>query len=139
MDIDICLDFVLIVFRYLIFAIISTVVNLLAQYSSFLFYDGFLALYFAMFFGTLAGLIVKYILDKKFIFFYETKDTKDNAKKFFMYSFMGIFTTALFFMFEIGFDYFIDSSNAKYIGAIVGLSIGYLVKYNLDKKYVFKE
>ena len=26
---------------------------------------------------------------------------------------------------------------SKYAGAIIGLSIGYIVKYNLDKKFVF--
>ena len=44
--------------KYIIFAIISTIVNLLFQYLSFLGYQGFGALYVAMFMGTLAGLIV---------------------------------------------------------------------------------
>ncbi|MEA2071990.1 MAG: GtrA family protein [Campylobacterota bacterium] len=129
----------MIAFRYVIFAIISTLVNLAFQYLSFLVYSGFLSLYVAMFMGTLAGLILKYILDKKYIFFHETKSKKDDGKKFFLYSLMGVFTTFIFWGFEIGFDYFLAFENAKYLGAVVGLSIGYIVKYNLDKKFVFKD
>jgi len=125
--------------RYVLFAIISTIVNLSFQYFSFFAYSGFMALYIAMFNGTLAGLILKYILDKKYIFFHTPKSKKDDGKKFLLYSLMGLFTTFIFWGFEIGFDYFFSDENAKYIGAVIGLSIGYIVKYNLDKKFVFKE
>jgi putative flippase GtrA len=129
----------MIAFRYVLFAIISTVVNLAFQYLSFAIYDGFLALYVAMFFGTLAGLILKYILDKKYIFFHTPKSKKDDGKKFLLYSFMGVFTTFIFWGFEIAFDYAFAFENAKYLGAVVGLGIGYIVKYQLDKKFVFKD
>ena len=125
-------------FNYIIFAVFSTVVNLSFQYISFMIYSGFLAIYIAMFFGTLSGLIVKYILDKKFIFNYETKTKKENLNKFMLYSLMGVFTTIIFWFFEVTFDYIFHSEIAKYIGAIIGLSIGYSVKYLLDKKFVFK-
>ena len=29
--------------------------------------------------------------------------------------------------------------NMREIGAILGLTLGYIIKYNLDKRYVFKE
>ena len=129
----------MIAFRYVLFAIISTVVNLAFQYLSFELYDGFMSLYLAMFNGTLAGLILKYILDKKYIFFHETKSKKEDGKKFLLYSLMGVFTTFIFWAFEIGFDAFVAFEGAKYLGAVLGLSIGYIVKYNLDKKFVFKD
>ena len=129
----------MIAFRYVLFAIISTIVNLGFQYFSFLLYTGFLSLYVAMFIGTLAGLILKYVLDKKYIFFHETKSKKDNGKKFLLYSLMGVFTTFIFWGFEIGFDYLLEDENAKYLGGLIGLAIGYVVKYNLDKKFVFKD
>lgn len=125
--------------KYIWFAIVSTMVNLGFQYLSFYVYDGFLSLYIAMFNGTLAGLILKYILDKKFIFYHETKSKKDDGKKFFLYSLMGVFTTFIFWGFEIGFDYIFANENAKYLGAVIGLALGYLIKYNLDKKFVFKD
>jgi putative flippase GtrA len=90
-----------------------------------------------MFCGTLAGLIVKYVLDKKFIFYHQVTDKKDDAKKFALYSLMGVFTTIIFWGTEITFDALYQSSYAKYIGAVLGLSIGYVIKYFLDKKFVF--
>jgi putative flippase GtrA len=87
--------------------------------------------------GTLAGLVAKYILDKKFIFYHTPKDKKDDAKKFALYSLMGIFTTIIFWATEITFDRVFEEPNSKYIGAIIGLSIGYVIKYFLDKRFVF--
>ncbi len=123
--------------KYTIFAIISTLFNLLFQYFSFLVYEGFASLYLAMFIGTLAGLVVKYILDKKFIFYHKVENKKDDAKKFALYSLMGVFTTIIFWGTEIAFDALSTNENAKYLGAIIGLSIGYVIKYFLDKKFVF--
>ena len=125
--------------KYIIFAVISTLFNLLFQYFSFLAYEGFASLYMAMFMGTLAGLVVKYVLDKKFIFYHEVESKKDDAKKFALYSLMGVFTTIIFWGTEIAFDTFSKDENAKYLGAVIGLSIGYVIKYFLDKKFVFVE
>jgi len=125
------------VIKYIIFAVISTLFNLLFQYLSFLIYSDLAALYVAMFIGTLAGLIVKYVLDKKFIFYHEIKDRKDDAKKFALYSLMGVFTTIIFWGTETAFDYLSQDLKAKYLGAVIGLSIGYIIKYFLDKKFVF--
>ncbi len=129
----------MIAFRYILFAVLSTALNIAFQYLSFMLYDGFLSLYIAMFIGTVAGLVLKYILDKKYIFFHTPKSKKDDGKKFFLYSLMGVFTTVIFWGFEIGFDTLFVNENAKYIGAVIGLSIGYVVKYFLDKKFVFKD
>jgi len=125
--------------RYIFFAIASTLVNLAFQYISFLLYTGAFSLYVAMFFGTLAGLVLKYILDKKYIFFHTPENAKDDGKKFMLYSLMGVFTTFIFWGFEIAFDLLFSDENAKYAGAVLGLSIGYVVKYQLDKKFVFKD
>ena len=123
--------------KYIIFAMISTLFNLLFQYLSFEVYNSLGVLYVAMFIGTLAGLVVKYVLDKKFIFYHEVKDKKDDAKKFALYSLMGVFTTIIFWGTEITFDYLLQDPNAKYLGAVIGLSVGYVIKYFLDKKFVF--
>ena len=123
--------------KYIIFAVISTLFNLLFQYFSFRVYSGVGSLYVAMFIGTLAGLVIKYVLDKKFIFYQKVKNKKDDAKKFALYSLMGVFTTIIFWGIEIAFDHLYQNPNAKYLGAIIGLSIGYIIKYFLDKKFVF--
>lgn len=127
------------VFWYIVFAGLSTVVNLGCQYLSFALYSGIFSLYIAMSIGTLSGLITKYTLDKKYIFFHNPKNKKDEGKKIFLYSLMGLFTTFIFWGFEIGFDYCFESENAKYLGAFIGLGIGYIVKYQLDKRFVFKD
>ena len=125
------------VLKYSLFALIATIINLFTQFISLAIYSQDFSLYIAIFFGTLTGLIAKYILDKKYIFYYVVKDKKEDSQKFILYSIMGVFTTLIFWGFEIGFDYIFDSEIAKYIGAIIGLSIGYITKYFLDKKFVF--
>ena len=90
-----------------------------------------------MFTGTLSGLVVKYVLDKKLIFYHVVENKKDDAKKFALYSLMGVFTTIIFWGTEIAFDARSQNPNAKYLGAVIGLSIGYIIKYFLDKKFVF--
>ena len=90
-----------------------------------------------MFIGTLSGLVVKYVLDKKLIFYHVVENKKDDAKKFALYSLMGVFTTIIFWGTEIAFDALSQNPNSKYLGAIIGLSIGYIIKYFLDKKFVF--
>lgn len=129
--------------KYTIFAIISTIGNLSTQYiidfAMKNIIDEKYLLYVAMFFGTLIGLIIKYVLDKKYIFNYQTKTQTENAKKFVLYSFMGVFTTAIFWGSEILFDRLFEHNMSKFAGAIIGLSIGYILKYNLDKKFVFSK
>lgn len=125
--------------KYTLFAVISTLLNLLFQYLSLSLYNGIGELYMAMFWGTLAGLVSKYILDKKYIFYHVPEGKNDDFMKFMLYSLMGVITTIIFWGTEIMFDQMIEGEYAKYLGAIVGLSIGYIIKYNLDKKYVFRE
>lgn len=123
--------------KYAIFAAISTLVNLFFQWLSFQAYHGFDSLYVAMAAGTIAGLLVKYVLDKKWIFYHTPKDRKDDAKKFILYSFMGVFTTIIFWGTEMLFYYLIHFPGSQYVGGAIGLTIGYIVKYFLDKRYVF--
>lgn len=55
--------------KYATFAVVAISVNLLFQYLTLLVYSESISLYIAMFNGTIAGLICKYILDKKYIVF----------------------------------------------------------------------
>jgi putative flippase GtrA len=121
----------------MLFAAISTLFNLGFQYLSFRVYLGVGSLYAAMFSGTMAGLVTKYILDKKYIFYHTTTSKKDDIRKFTIYSLMGIFTTSIFWGTEILFNALSQNPYAKYFGAVIGLTIGYIIKYFLDKKYVF--
>jgi len=128
----------MITIKYTIFAIISTLFNLLFQYISFTLYSGVGSLFVGMFWGTFVGLFIKYYLDKHYIFYHMHNSQKENLKTFILYSFMGIFTTLLSWSVEYSFDTLWASELSKYIGAIIGQMLGYITKYNLDKKYVFK-
>ena len=125
--------------KYTLFAMLSTAVNLIVQWISFLVYQGDFALYAAMAVGTLSGLILKYILDKNFVFYHKAKTRKDDGKKFLQYSIVGVFTTPIFWGVEMSFDALFDHPSATYIGAFIGLSIGYAIKYHCDKKIVFTQ
>ncbi|MFH1139007.1 MAG: GtrA family protein [Pseudomonadota bacterium] len=124
--------------KYAIFAVISIAVNLSAQGATDAVYDGPFELYLSLAAGTLAGLAVKYVLDKKFIFYYQADGLGKDGLLFILYSFMGVFTTLIFWGFEIGFDFLFQDKTMRYVGGFLGLVIGYVTKYHLDKKYVFR-
>ena len=123
---------------YIYFAIIATIINIFSQYLVFELYENQYTIYFAIIIGTTLGLISKYIMDKVYIFKYDSANIYDYSKNFIAYVITGIFTTLIFWSFEFSFYILFDDEIAKYIGAIIGLSIGYTVKYILDKNFVFK-
>jgi len=125
--------------KYALFAGIATVSNIGTQWISLQVYpkEKQYALYIAMALGTLVGLLIKYVLDKLFIFYYKTKSATRNLFKFFIYCCMGIVTTIIFWSTELIFDYFFSFDAAEFIGAFLGLTIGYTIKYFLDKHFVF--
>jgi putative flippase GtrA len=125
------------VVKYIIFAILSIIVNILCQYVILNIYNGFLDLYVALFIGTLVGFFLKFSLDKIYIFHYENKKRGGDIKDFMQYVFVGICITLIFWTLEIGLDYLFKNELAKYIGGIFGLVVGYTIKYFLDKKYIF--
>lgn len=124
---------------YVSFAALATIVNLLTQEMTSNLFQHQDEIVVSMFTGTLAGLVVKYLLDKKFIFKFETNSQKQDLTTFFFYSLMGVVTTLLFWVTEYTFDMWFETKTMRYVGAVLGLSIGYITKYYLDKKYVFIE
>ena len=125
------------VFRYVVFAILATLVNLIIQRFVLWFGDGSAMLTLALAAGTTTGLLVKYFLDKHWIFEDLSVGAIELTQKFSLYTVMGIFTTLIFWGTEILFWLTWGTDMMREIGAIVGLSIGYFVKYHLDKRYVF--
>ncbi|MFA5859481.1 MAG: GtrA family protein [Elusimicrobiota bacterium] len=125
------------VIKYGIFAVVAIAVNMLSQKGVFMLIDWRYEIYAGLCIGTLMGLIVKYLLDKKYIFYYTTKDTREDIGKFVLYSLMGVVTTMIFWGMELSFHYIIKTTWAKYLGGVLGLVIGYTTKYLLDSRYVF--
>lgn len=128
---------------YTLFAVISTLVNIGTQASivssthHFGMPDG-PALAISLIAGTGTGLTCKYILDRNWIFQYQSSDKLDEARAFIVYTIMGIITTLLYLVVELSFHWFFKSDAMRYLGAAIGLAIGYFIKYALDKKYSFK-
>lgn len=50
---------------------------------------------------------------------------------------MGIITTLIFWGTEYAFHLIYDTEFMRYVGGVIGLAVGFYVKYQLDKKYVF--
>jgi len=126
-----------IVFRYVFFALIATVSNLAVQRYVLWFGDNGFFFALAVGTGTLVGLALKYILDKRWIFGDMSVGFKAHGKRFSLYTAMGIITTAIFCSIETIFWLFWQTDAMRELGAVIGLSIGYVVKYNLDRRYVF--
>ena len=122
--------------KYILFAILAMTVNIFFQYLSFLLIDHKYELYIAILNGTILGMTLKYYLDKNFIFYYVKKEF-NNKNIFFLYIFTSIFTTIIFWAIELWFSYYVKINYSEYLGALVGLTLGYSLKYLLDKQLVF--
>ena len=127
------------VLRYSGFAIIAVVVNLATQriVLAMNWHSEALALALAIAAGTVTGLLVKYVLDKRFIFYDDTTGASAQSKQFALYSAMGLVTTAIFWGTETLFWAIWRTDLMREIGAVIGLTIGYVTKYQLDKRFDF--
>ena len=127
------------ILRYSAFAILATAINLGVQ--RLVLANGSSAFYFAFAVGagTLAGLVVKYILDKRWIFHDSETGVKAHRVKFSRYTAMGLITTTIFWGTETSFWLIWQTHLMRELGAVIGLSIGYVAKYHLDRRYVFTD
>lgn len=124
---------------YVFFAALSTLANIASQWAAASLAAGLRhEIYLSMAVGTVVGLVVKYVLDKRWIFRYATRDGLHDARTFALYTAMGGLTTLIFWGTELAFDYAFDSVAMRYAGAGIGLAIGYIVKYQLDRRFVFR-
>ena len=122
---------------YTLFAVLSTAINIGSQMLSNWIYKGPLFVEISILVGTAMGLPLRYFLEKRYIFNFTSKNLVHDGKLFFFYSAMGVITTLIFWGTEFAFHLIYDTDVMRYIGGIIGLSIGFYVKYQLDKKYVF--
>lgn len=126
------------VFRYVAFALVASIVNIVAQEACAQAYSGWISLEISIFAGTVVGIVIKYILDKFFIFFDRTITPSAEVAKLTLYVISSILTTGLFWFIEIGSWIVWRTNTAKWLGAAVGLAIGYFIKYHLDKRFAFR-
>lgn len=122
---------------YAAFASIAILANLATQR---LMLVGFPKAYvLALVGGTTIGLVVKYALDKKWIFNGVTHAQASPARTFGLYALTGIVTTLIFWGLETAAWLIWQTHLAREAGAVVGLLLGYVLKYRLDRRYVFTQ
>lgn len=125
--------------RYGLFAALATVANLLTQRAVLGLPSSEAALLVAIAAGTLVGLAIKYLLDKRWIFHDGSTGLEAHGRRFGLYAATGVATTALFWGSEYLFWLTWESDAAREAGAVLGLAVGYAAKYRLDRRYVFAD
>lgn len=124
---------------YALLAAIATTTNIGAQAGFLLAYNGGHAIALSIIAGTGIGLIVKYALDKRYIFSFKAASAAHDGKIFALYASTGVITTVIFWGLEFSFHLFFGSDLMRYLGGVLGLAIGYVIKYELDKRFVFRQ
>lgn len=127
------------ILRYAGFAVLATLANLGVQRLVLLGGDSGAVFAMAVGAGTLAGLVMKYALDKRWIFFDDATGLRAHGRKFTLYTVMGIVTTAIFWGTETAFWLIWHTDAMREMGAVIGLMVGYVIKYNLDRRFVFTD
>jgi putative flippase GtrA len=131
------MTFLPIYLRYAVFAVLASLVNLATQAASLQLYSAALGLTIALILGTGTGLLTKYLLDKRWIFFDMSTGAAAHGKTFSLYTATGILTTGIFWGLEYAFDGLTPDGRWRYLGGAIGLAIGYIAKFQLDRRFVF--
>jgi putative flippase GtrA len=126
-----------IAFLYICCAGFSMLINICIQMISISLYTKIYAIEVSILAGTLSGLPLRYFLEKQYIFSYQAKNLKHDVALFLPYCLTSILTTLIFWGFEYSFHKLFDHNFLRYVGGIIGLSIGFYIKYELDKKFIF--
>ncbi len=86
--------------------------------------------------GTAAGLLLKYVLDRNYIFAAAGAPLARDVSRFVIYAGFGLVTTAIFWSAEwLGEAAW--AGPGRYWGGGLGLALGYLMKYLMDRRWVF--
>jgi putative flippase GtrA len=129
---------VIVAIRYVAFAIVSMITNLATQEIVFRLSPPY-ALALAIAAGTVTGFAAKYVLDKFWIFDDRYGGPAGELRKLVRYGAFSVLTTQFFWGFEVACWLIWQTDTAKYVGAVIGSSIGYAVKYLLDRSFVFNQ
>lgn len=122
--------------RYILFAVVSTLVNFGTQ-ELVIGITPIAPLVLSILAGTAAGFAIKYVLDKRWIFYDGYTTPASEVRKVTLYALFSVVTTMVFWGFEITFWMIWQTDFAKYTGGAIGLAIGYMAKFALDRRFVF--
>lgn len=124
--------------RYAILASIAIFTNLLTQDLLSRLCRGNIGFVVSLTVGTATGLLIKFWLDKRYIFHFVARDHLHDGAVFLLYAATGVATTAIFWGVEVAFHLIFNNLPMRYLGGMLGLSVGYVIKYALDRRYVFR-
>lgn len=87
--------------------------------------------------ATIVAFLFKFLIDKRFIFQNKKDGITKNISQLLVYGFFAIFTTLIFWGTVFIFKLFLEKIIWEIVGSLIGLSVGYTLKFFLDKKFVF--
>lgn len=120
---------------YISFALCAVLLNLGVQRFVIEWFPS-LSIWYAILAGTVAGLLLKYWLDRRWIFA-GFASASPNHREFLSYSATGMLTTIIFWGSEWIAWAMTQEHYLRELGAVIGLSIGYYLKFRLDRRFVF--
>ena len=123
-------------FLYYAFALVAVGLNVLVQHLVFISLTHSHAIFIAMLIGAAVALVAKYFLDRKFVFL---KTSSANRRELFWYALTGGLITIVFFVAEYVIWDAYKTGLARDIGIVVGMLLGYTLKYFIDKHLVFSD
>jgi putative flippase GtrA len=124
---------------YTLVSVLATVANISTQALFIALYDGPFGIQLSVLLGTGTGLPIKYVLEKKYVFEFQANNLAHDTRLFFLYGFLGLFTTLIFSEVEWVFHVIFETDAMRYLGGVIGLTVGSFIKYHLDKRFVFKQ
>ncbi|WP_298931429.1 GtrA family protein [uncultured Ramlibacter sp.] len=122
---------------YALVAALATAVNIACQALVIALYQGPHAIVLSVLVGTASGLPIKYSLEKKHVFGFRADSLRHDGRLFMVYTFFGAFTTLVFWGTEYAFHAAFGTDGMRYLGGAMGLLLGYVIRYHLDKRFVF--
>ena len=120
---------------YVLFASLATGINLGTQWGLNQYLGPQDSILLGLILGTFLGLITKFLLDRRYIFCLKRTTVRGYQNQFYFYSLTGVATTLIFWGIEYSFVLIFTQTWMRYVGGFIGLSLGYILKYQLDKRY----
>ena len=115
---------------YALFAVLSIIANIGSQRLFFALGDHFFSIvplnimrFATLVVGTGVGFILKYILDRFYIFEADTQGVAEEGKQISLYASTALITTTIFWGTQLSFDFLWSYENSRYIGGVLGLVI----------------
>lgn len=121
---------------YVLFAGAAVGLNVLVQRLVFAVYHGPQTIVVAMVVGAGVALTAKYFLDRKWVLGVRHAADEEEIIK---YAMAGATITLVFFAFQYTIWIFYQTDLARDIGIVLGMAVGYLIKFLIDRKFVFVE